>query len=136
MSRAETKSNVASNVAIEGLSPVSYFEKGVAEEGDPRYAASYRGQTYHLASPQQVQAFNANPAKYLPAFDGYCAFGCAIDKKFPVDPRHFKLVNGRLFLFLKNADIDALEKWNEGDEVAQTRKADAYWGTQKTKSKE
>ena len=115
---------------LEGFSPVSYFEKGIAEQGDPRYAVAYRGKTYHLASAQQVQAFNANPERYLPAYDGWCAYGCAIDKKFPVDPRNFKLVNGRLFLFLKKPEIDAREKWNEGSEREQTRKADAFWKTQ------
>ena len=118
------------SIALEGYSPVSYFEKGAPEKGDARYAVAHGGKTYHLASPQQVQQFNANPAKFLPAYDGWCAFGCAIDKKFPVDPRNFKIVDGRLFLFLKKPDIDALEKWNEGDEREQTRKADAYWKTQ------
>jgi YHS domain-containing protein len=121
---------MTSTIALQGFSPVSYFEKKIAEPGDPRYAATHRGQTYHLASPEQVRAFKADPEKYLPAYDGFCAFGCAIDKKFPVDPRNFKLVDGRLFLFLKNPDIDAREKWNEGDEAEQTRKADAFWETQ------
>ena len=71
-------------IAIEGYSPVSYFEKGVAEKGDARYAVNYRGVIYHLASAEQVRTFNAGPAKYEPAYDGWCAYGAAIGKKFAV----------------------------------------------------
>src|SRR6266516_7443614 len=118
-------------IAIEGYSPVSYFEKGVAEKGDPRYAVNYRGVIYHLGSAEQVKTFNADPAKYEPAYDGWCAYGAAIGKKFPIDPQRFKIVGGRLFLFLRNEKVDALDLWNQGDEADLTCKADAFWKTVK-----
>ena len=51
----------------------------------------------------------------------------AIQDKFPVDPTTFKVVNGKLMLFLNNASVDALTLWENGDEADNVRKADAHW---------
>ena len=32
--------------------------------------------------------FKADPAKYEPAFGGFCAYGTALGKKFDGDPRY------------------------------------------------
>jgi hypothetical protein len=124
------KPNVdAAGVALGGYSPVSYLDRGKAEKGDPRFAAVHEGATYHLTSAAQVEKFNADPARYAPAYHGWCAYGMAIGKTFPIDPRSFKIVDGRLFLFLKEADVDALALWNKGDDQEQTKKADAHFKT-------
>lgn len=117
----------ASGVAIDGFSPVSYFTVGKAEPGDPRYQVEHNGATYFLTSDDQVKLFKANPDRYEPAFGGWCAFGMAVEDKFPVDPTKFKIVDGRLMLFLNNADVDALELWQKGDEAEFVRKADTHW---------
>ena len=66
----------------------------------------------------------------VPAFGGWCALGMAVEDKFPVDPEAFKIVDGRLMLFLRNANIDTLEMWNQNeDEQALIAKADAYWNS-------
>ena len=118
---------VKGEAAIEGYSPVSYVEKGLAEKGKSKYAVKHRGITYYLTSADQVQKFNADPDKYVPAYGGWCAYGCAIGKKFPVDPETFKIVNGRLLLFLKDDKVDARRLWNQGIELEQTEKADDFW---------
>ncbi|MCA9296561.1 MAG: hypothetical protein KC983_08585, partial [Phycisphaerales bacterium] len=69
------------------------------------------------------------PKSYLPAYGGWCALGMAIQDKFPVDPTAFKIVDGRLLLFLSNEQIKALDLWNDGDEQELLRKADAHWKT-------
>jgi hypothetical protein len=71
--------------------------------------------------------FIAPPEKYLPAFAGLCAFGQSIEKEFPVDPTSYKIVNGRLFLFLKNAEVDALQLWAKGDEQELLAKAERHF---------
>lgn len=101
------------DVAIGGYSPVSYFEKGRAELGSPDHAVRQDGKTYHLASAEQAKAFRANPEKYLPAHGGACAYGVSIGKTFPVDPTSFKIVDGRLLLFLKNDEVDARQLWEK-----------------------
>jgi hypothetical protein len=51
----------------------------------------------------------------------------SVQDKFPVDPTNFKIVNGRLMVFLRNDGVDALELWNKGNESLLTAKADAHW---------
>lgn len=113
-------------VAIEGYSPVSYFD-GVAERGSPLFAVEHDGVTYHLASTAQVQKFQQNPARYVPAYGGWCAFGMSVSDKFPVDPTCFDIVDGRVMLFLRNDGVDALELWRRGDERDLVTKANAHW---------
>jgi len=113
-------------VALEGYSPVSYFS-GSAQRGDPLFAVEHDGVTYHLTSSAQVETFRKDPERYVPAFGGWCAFGMAVSDKFPVDPTCFQIVDGRLFLFLRNSGIDARELWNKGDEKELLKKSRAHW---------
>ena len=114
-------------IAMQGYSPVSYFEKGQAERGSAQFAVEHDGVVYHMTSAEQMEKFRSDPDRYVPAYGGWCAYGCAIEKKFPIDPNSFRIVEDRLFLFLKNKDVDALELWKTGDEDEQTEKADRYW---------
>ena len=117
----------AHGIAIEGYSPVSYFTEGKAIRGKPEHAIEYNGVTYQLASAEEEQLFRANPDKYVPAYGGWCAFGMSIQDKFPIDPHNFKIIDGKLMLFLKNQNVDALMLWNKGDEGQNVAKADAHW---------
>lgn len=111
---------------LEGYCPVAYFVADGPLKGSAEYSSIYDGKVYHLVSAEAKQAFDANPAKFVPAFGGACAFGVSINEKFPVDPTNYKVVGDRLFLFLKNDETDALELWNENeDEAALIAKADA-----------
>ena len=78
-----------------------------------------------MVSADAKAAFDADPAKYVPAFGGACALGMSIKETFPIDPTNFKIVDDRLFLFLKNEETDALSLWNEGNESELIAKADA-----------
>ena len=113
-------------VAIEGYSPVSYFD-GKAEQGSAMFAVEHDGITYHLTNSNQVATFTKNPTKFVPAFGGWCAFGMAVQDKFPVDPTNFKIVDGQILLFLKNTGVDALEIWNGKSEQAVLKDARAHW---------
>ncbi|MFG0306766.1 MAG: YHS domain-containing (seleno)protein [Phycisphaerales bacterium JB040] len=117
----------ASGLGLEGYSPVSYFTKGRAERGRPEFSVEHNGVTYHLASAEQVEMFNKNPSRYEPQCGGWCAFGMSIEDKFPVDPTKFKVVDDRLYLFLNNAEIDAFELWQQGDQRELTEKAQEHW---------
>lgn len=122
--------NLPSNgVALEGYCPVSYFETNEALPGNPEYASTYNGVTYHLANADRKRAFDQDPEKYIPAYGGWCALGMAMEDKFPVDPRNFKVVDDRLLLFLRNETLDALELWDAQNETDQITKADSHWET-------
>lgn len=119
----------SSGVALEGYCPVAYFAVDKAVRGKPEFASNFQGVTYYFVSAEAKDAFDENPRKYLPAYGGWCALGMAVGDKFPVDPRHFKIVDDKLLLFLRNKNVDALELWNDGDEKAQLGKAEAHWKT-------
>lgn len=117
----------SSGIALEGYCPVAYFAVDKAVRGKPEFASTYEDVTYHLVSADAKKAFDASPEKYVPAFGGWCAFGMAVHDKFPVDPTKFKIVGGRLLVFLNNKNVDAQKLWNSGDEKELLEKAEAHW---------
>ncbi len=117
----------SSGLALEGYCPVAYFAVNKPVRGKPEFASTHDGVTYYLVNANAKKAFDEEPEKYLPAYGGWCAFGMAVEDKFPIDPTKFKIVDGRLFVFLKNKNVNALELWNKGDEKELIEKADAHW---------
>ncbi|MEE8153860.1 MAG: YHS domain-containing (seleno)protein [Phycisphaerales bacterium] len=117
----------STGIALEGYCPVAYFAVNKPVRGKPEFASTYNDVTYYLVSADAKKAFDRNPEKYIPAFGGWCAFGMSIQDKFPVDPTNFKIVNGRLMVFLKNRNVDALDLWNQGNDAQLIAKADAHW---------
>jgi YHS domain-containing protein len=128
VSRAFTNGfNVPSTgVALEGYCPVCYIEANKAAKGSPEFSYDHGGVTYWFVSDAVRKTFVANPNKYVPAYGGWCAVGVTLGQRFPVDPTNFKVVNGRIMLFLKNAKIDAVDLWNK-EEAENLKKADANW---------
>ena len=114
-------------LALEGYCPVSYFTDGTAIKGKPEHTSTYNNVDYHFVSNEAKRMFDRDPEKYIPAYGGWCAYGMAVQDKFPIDPTNFKIVNGRLMVFLRNQNVDALAKWNENDEQEQVRRAEAHW---------
>ena len=117
----------SSGVAIEGYCPVAYFAVNKPVKGKLEYASEYNGVTYYFVSSDAKTAFEMDPQKYTPAFGGWCAFGMSVSDKFPVDPTNFKIVDGKLLLFLKNKNVDARSLWNQGDKHDLVEKANAHW---------
>lgn len=131
---SEARSNIEhynlddTRIALRGYSPVSYFEKGKAERGKKEFKAEYRGIKYYFTGEAQRQMFLKNPEKYEPAFGGWCAFGMTVEGRFRIDPEKFKIVNGRLYVFLNDVEVDAKALWEkDGDNEKLTRKAAAFW---------
>lgn len=117
----------ADGVALAGYSPVSYIDDNKAQPGNPDFAVEHKNVTYFLTSAEQVTAFKANPDKYEPQCGGWCAYGMAVKDKFPIDPQKFKVIDGKLYIFLHNSGVDALALWNKGSDSEQIAKANAHW---------
>ena len=83
-----------------------------------------------LSSAANRDKFAANPAKYLPAYGGYCAFGVAKGAKFVGDPEVWRIVDDRLFL---NLDVGIQEQWL-ADVPGHITAADGNWTRIKDKS--
>ncbi|HSA82945.1 MAG TPA: YHS domain-containing (seleno)protein [Geminicoccaceae bacterium] len=115
-------------LAVHGHDVVAYFTDGAPTLGSAEFSAVYEDATYRFASQENLDTFEADPAKYVPAYGGFCAYGVAVGKKFDGDPRFWKVVDGRLYLNL-NGDIQA--KWSE-DIPGNIVEAEANWAEIRT----
>ena len=88
------------NVANSGYDVVNYFAANSAERGSKEYSTIHNGATYYFVNADNLKAFEENASKYLPQFDGYCAFAVAkMNKKVPADPNTFRIDDGKLYVF-------------------------------------
>lgn len=115
-----------SKIALQGYSPVSYVDLNLAQRGLKNFKSEHSGLNYYFTTADQKAKFEANPAKYLPEFGGWCATGIALNAKFRTDPNKFLVRNGKLYLFLNDLEVDALQVW-QADEKNMTAKAYDNW---------
>lgn len=116
-----------SKIALQGYSPVSYLDLGLAQKGLKEFKASHDGLNYYFTIKDQKNKFEANTAKYLPQYGGYCAFGVSIGAKFRTDANKFVVKEGKYFLFLNDLEVDAAQLWLDGDHSKLVAKADSNW---------
>jgi len=110
-------------VALQGHDPVAFFTEGQAVPGSKGRQARFDGATYWFASDENLEAFQAEPARYAPAFGGYCGYAASIDRLSPVDVHFFQVLDGRLVL---QHNQKAWDLWN-ADLQANLQKADRNW---------
>ena len=118
--------NLKRGIAIQGYDPVSYFEKGRAEKGLESIQYKYNGATYLFTSSAHKQAFETNPTQYEPTYGGYCAYAMADGDKVKIDPKTFKILDGKLYLFYNFGGTNTLTLWND-EEASLLPKADKAW---------
>ena len=98
---AQTKSLLnldKSGLAIQGYDPVAFFTGNKPVKGKPEFHSTHRSATYRFASQEHKELFEKNPAKYEPAFGGYCAYGVSRNKLVEIDVEAFQIVDGKLLL--------------------------------------
>ena len=117
-----------SNIALQGYSPVSYLDLGLAQMGSKAFKSEHDKVVYYFTSDAQKQKFDADPERYLPQYGGYCAFGIYAGAKFRVDPNKFIVKEDKYYLFLYNVELDAQELWlAENNHEKLKKKADKNW---------
>ncbi|HSB64518.1 MAG TPA: YHS domain-containing (seleno)protein [Thermoanaerobaculia bacterium] len=110
-------------LAAHGYDVVSFFTDARPSLGVGAYTAVHGGGAYRFAIAEHLDAFKANPDKYLPQYGGFCAFGAALGKKFDGNPRLWKIVNGKLYF---NLNEEIVSKWVT-DIPGNIAKADQNW---------
>ncbi|MEC5217635.1 YHS domain-containing protein [Actimicrobium sp. GrIS 1.19] len=83
-----------------GYDLTTYFTQEKPQRGNGNHVAEVDGVTYVFATDDNKKAFQASPAKFLPHYGGYCAYGVSVSKKFVADPEQFDIVDGKLYLNL------------------------------------
>ncbi|MDH4162833.1 MAG: YHS domain-containing protein [Nitrospirota bacterium] len=113
----------ADETAIKGYDPVAYFTAGKAVKGNASFSFPWHGMTWHFTSKENRDLFAADPEKYAPQYDGYCAWAMTESRLAITDPEVWKIVNGKLYL---NCSQAAYEKWSK-DIPGHIKKADEIW---------
>ena len=86
------------NIAISGYDPVAYHKAGEPTKGKADFKVEYNDVVWKFSSAENKAAFEADPAKFAPAYGGWCAVGTSKGKKIPTQPHLFKVVDGQLYL--------------------------------------
>lgn len=89
---------INSGAAVGGTDVVAYHTVGKPTAGSSSYMAEYQGVTWHFASAENKALFEADPAKYAPAYGGWCSAGASKGKKVPTKPELWAIVDGQLYL--------------------------------------
>jgi YHS domain-containing protein len=113
----------ANEVILAGHDAVAYFTENKPVLGSADYTAIYNGAIYRFASAENRDTFKASPAKYAPAYGGYCALGTSFGKKFEVDGKAFRIVDSQLYV---NKNLEVYETWKK-DIPGNIDKADGFW---------
>ncbi|MFP4538984.1 MAG: YHS domain-containing (seleno)protein [Dichotomicrobium sp.] len=118
--------------AVSGHDVVAYYELEQAPVGETQpkavagrkdITAEHNGATWAFASEENRERFLADPEKYVPAYDGHCAYGVAKGGKVPGNPDLWRIVDGQLYL---NITENVVGFWEE-DIPGNIEKAQTNW---------
>jgi hypothetical protein len=119
--------NLEDGLAISGYDPVSYFTTNGPKLGDKKIAVRHQGATYYFSSQNNKELFLKSPSKYEPQYGGWCAFAMGdYGEKVEINPKTFKIIDGKLYLFYNAYLNNTLKSWNK-DEKNLKNKADKNW---------
>lgn len=111
------------NGAIDGYDPVAFFTDSAAVKGDKQFSTEWNGATWCFATPENRDAFTANPEKYAPQYGGYCAYGTADGHLSPTEADTWTILGGKLYF---NYNMKVKERWMQ-DTKGYIEKADQNW---------
>jgi YHS domain-containing protein len=111
------------SVILAGHDTVAYFTEGKPVKGKLAITTVYKDAIYRFSSVENRELFVNNPAKYAPAYGGFCAYGMTFGKKFKIDGQAFEVVNGVLYV---NKNLDVYKAWKE-DVPKHLREANSAW---------
>jgi len=118
-----TSDSADPRLMLNGHDPVAYFTAGKPMPGDPAHKTHFDGVTYRFVNEESRFEFMKNPLKYAPMFGGYCANSMVYAIPWEGDPETWKIIDGRLYLFL---DAAARRHFVMNEE-ANVRLAQRYW---------
>ena len=118
--------NTGNDIAMKEFDPVSYFQNKPTK-GDPKFQYEHKGITYYFASEANREEFKKAPNKYEPAYGGWCAYTVALNgDRVKINPKTYKITNGKLYLFFDFGGDNKLIQWNE-NEKKNKEAADKNW---------
>ncbi|MEM7619542.1 MAG: YHS domain-containing (seleno)protein [Pseudomonadota bacterium] len=119
--------------AVSGYDVVSYYsikQSAIGQlqrsplPGKKSITVKFNNATWAFATEQNRDLFLKNPTKYVPAYDGHCAYGNAQGYKVPANPKLWRIVDGRLYLNIRRS---VFNRWHR-DISGYINKGDNNWG--------
>ncbi len=105
--------------AVSGYDVVAYFDLPQSEVGQPQpegvpgnadITAEFNGATFAFSTEANRDAFVADPERFVPQFDGHCAYGVSKGGKVPANPNLWRIVDDKLYL---NITKNVVSFWEE-----------------------
>lgn len=129
MAEEPVSKSFLSGVAIGGKDTVAYrtlAKDDAAIAGERDYTVEYKGAIWRFASAEDAARFRAEPERYAPAYNGFCANALSLDKGLlKTDGSHWLILDDdRLYLFYAAA---GRKRWLRGDTHAFREAADRNW---------
>jgi YHS domain-containing protein len=119
--------NLEDKVALDSFDAVSYFTQDKPVKGKKEIETTNDGVIYKFSSENNKALFLKNPNKYKPQYGGWCAYAMGLDgSKVSVDPKTYKIVDGKLYLFYNKFYNNTLKTWNK-DEKNLMKNANNFW---------
>lgn len=121
--KPEIFTGLVKGVAAGGYDTVAYFSAGKPVRGEKQFVTTWKGAAWRFASRDNLEAFEADPAKYAPQYGGYCAYAVSRGYTAKGDPEAWTVVGGKLYL---NYSLDVRKTWSE-DIPGNIAKANGNW---------
>ncbi|MEM6762505.1 MAG: YHS domain-containing (seleno)protein [Pseudomonadota bacterium] len=118
--------------AASGYDVVAYFDLDQAPVGENQpkavpgnkaHVAEFNGAKFAFASAENLARFEADPASFVPQYDGHCAYGVAQGGKVPGNPHLWRILDGKLYL---NITPNVVTFWEE-DIPGNLKKSETNW---------
>ena len=117
-------------IAIGGHDTVAYHElerapQEKATKGAKSYVVKYKGAKWQFASKESSELFAADPERYSPAYNGFCANALSLGKGLVrTDGTHWEIYEDSLYLFYAAA---GRARWGDGNWANYKLDSDAAW---------
>ena len=115
-------------IALSGYDPVAYFTDGRPEKGSNAFWFAFDDAVYLFRSAEHRAMFAADPERYAPQYDGFCAAGVSKGYKVEPDPEAWVIANGKLYVLMLKERVPDFKR----DTAAFVDKADANWPALRT----
>jgi hypothetical protein len=122
--------NNFTGIALGGSDSVAYHRIGSDQphqsvKGDKSWDAEWKGATWLFTSKADRDLFAADPEKYSPAYNGFCANALSLGEGlFKTDGSHWQIFDGQLYTFYAER---GRKRWLAGDFEEYKAVADRAW---------
>lgn len=88
-------------IAIKGYDPVAYFTDGAPARGLAEVDYVWDEHRFRFTSEEHRRMFVADPVRYAPQFEDFCAMALTRGELEEADPENWLINDGKLYIFGK-----------------------------------